>query len=92
MPVAANGSLLPIELLQQERPVMNGPAMNGRVVYVDATFRHHLLEIAQAQAVSKIPPDAQQDHRAVEMAAFEHCAPPECVGGVRRTKLLKGMQ
>ena len=71
---------------------MNCPAINGRVINGDTAFRHHLLEIARTQAVSQIPPDTQQDHRAIEMTAFEHCAPPDCVGGVSRTELLKGLQ
>jgi hypothetical protein len=46
----------------------------------DAMFRHHLLKIAQAQVVGQIPPDTQQDHRALEMTAFEQRAPPEFAG------------
>ena len=72
MPFAADSSHLPIELLQQEWRKVNGPAMNGCMINGDATFCHHLLEIVQAQAVSQVPPDAQQDHQAVEVAAFEH--------------------
>src|SRR5690606_40393367 len=66
--------------------------MDGGVVDGDAALRHHLLEIAQAQAVSEIPADAEQDQRAIEMAAFEHLAPPERAGGVRRTELPKSLQ
>src|SRR5690606_10992429 len=85
-------ALAPIELLQQERSIVDGPAMDGGVVDGDAALRHHLLEIAQAQAVSEIPADAEQDQRAIEMAAFEHLAPPERAGGVRRTELPKSLQ
>src|SRR5690606_39581573 len=34
----------------------------------------------------------EQDQRAIEMAAFEHLAPPERAGGVRRTELPKSLQ
>src|SRR5690606_21376076 len=92
MPSAGDRALAPIELLQQERSIVDGPAMDGGVVDGDAALRHHLLEIAQAQAVSEIPADAEQDQRAIEMAAFEHLAPPERAGGVRRTELPKSLQ
>src|SRR5690606_11870148 len=66
--------------------------MNGRVINGDAALIHHLLKIPQAEIVSQIPPDAQQDHRAIEMTAFEHQAPPERAGGVGRTELPEGLQ
>tara|TARA_R110000850_G_scaffold30853_1_gene85235 strand:+ start:1861 stop:2229 length:369 start_codon:yes stop_codon:yes gene_type:complete len=34
-------------------------------------FGHHLFEITQAEIVGEVPAYAQQDHRSVEMAAFE---------------------
>src|SRR5690606_33779098 len=66
--------------------------MNGRVINGDAALIHHLLKIPQAEIVSQIPPDAQQDHRAIEITAFEHQAPPERAGGVGRTELPEGLQ
>jgi hypothetical protein len=48
MPPAGGRALAPIELLQQKWGVVNGPAMNGRVIYGDAALSHHLLEISQA--------------------------------------------
>jgi hypothetical protein len=36
--------------------------MNGGVINRDATLRHHLLKIAETEAISEIPPDAEQDH------------------------------
>lgn len=49
---------------------MSGQAINRPVINGDAAFRHHLLEIAKAPVVSQIPPDAQEDHRAIGMTAL----------------------
>jgi hypothetical protein len=46
--------------------------MDRRVIDVDAAFRHHLFQVAQAEAVGKISAHAKQNHRAIEMAALEH--------------------
>jgi hypothetical protein len=46
--------------------------MDSRVIDRDAALGHHLFQIAQAQIVSEIPPDAQQDHRAIKMTTLEH--------------------
>jgi hypothetical protein len=62
MPFASDGPLAPIELLQQERSIVDGPAVNGGVIDGDAALRHHLFEISQAQVIGQVPPDAQQDH------------------------------
>jgi hypothetical protein len=82
MPFPADGSLAPIELLKQERSIVDRPAMDGGMVNGDASLGHHLLKIPQAEAVSQIPSHTQQDHRAIEMTAFEHHAPPELAGGI----------
>ena len=42
----------------------------------DAALGHHLLKIPQAEIVGQIPPDAEQDHGLVELAALEHLASP----------------
>jgi hypothetical protein len=72
VPLARDGSLTLIEALQQERSIVDGPAMDCGVVNGDAALGHHLLKIPQAQAVSQVPPDAQQDHGAIQVAALEH--------------------
>ncbi len=41
----------------------------------DAALRHHLLQISEAQIVSQIPTNAEQDHRSIKMSAFEHNVP-----------------
>jgi hypothetical protein len=61
VPLARDRSLAPIELLQQAWRKVDSPAMDCGVVDGDASLGHHLLEIAQAQAVSQIPPDTEQD-------------------------------
>ena len=45
MPFAGDWALAPIELFQQERGIVNRPAMNDRVINRDAALGHHLLEI-----------------------------------------------
>jgi hypothetical protein len=90
MPFAGNRALAPIELLEHERSIVDGPAMDGGMIDLDASFGHHLLEISQAQAVSQIPPNAQQDYRTIKMAALEHRTPPEHARGVCQIQLPMG--
>ena len=48
------------------------------MVDTNAALSQHLFQIAQAEIVGQVPPYAQQDHRTVEMATFEHeNTPPE---------------
>ncbi len=61
VPFPADRALASIELLQQQRGVVNRPAMDGGMVHRHASFGHHLFQIAQAQAIGQIPPHAQQD-------------------------------
>jgi hypothetical protein len=82
MPFWINHPLETAEQLQQFRRVTDGLPVNGRVINGDAVLDHHLLQVTQVQAVSQVPSDAQQDYRAVEMAAFEHDAPSEPARGV----------
>ena len=42
------------------------------MIDAEATLGHHFFQIAQAEIVGQIPEDTQQDHRTVEMTAFEH--------------------
>jgi hypothetical protein len=72
MPPAGDRALALVEALQEQGCVMYSLAMDGRVIDSDAALGHHLFEISQAQAVSEIPPHAQQDHRTIKMTAFEH--------------------
>ncbi len=72
MPRPADGSLAWVKLLQQKRSVVDGPALNGGVIHRHAPLGHHLFQVPQAQAVSEVPPDAQQDHRAIDVTAFEN--------------------
>jgi hypothetical protein len=85
MPFWIDHPLETVEQLQQFTRVAVGLPVNGRVINGDTALGHHLLQVAQA--VSQVPSDAQQDYRAVEMAAFEYDAPPEPARGVRRTQL-----
>lgn len=62
---------------------MKGPAMTVRVIKAEAALRVQLFEIAQNQTADKIPPDAQQYHRADKISAFEQCVPPDTVRDAR---------
>jgi hypothetical protein len=82
VPLSGDGSLAPVELLEQLGRVVDDSSVDGRVIDRDTAFGHHLFQVPEAQAVSEIPPDAQQNYRAVEIAAFEHHKPPELAGGI----------
>jgi hypothetical protein len=62
MPFARYTPLAPVGLLEQERGITHSPTVDGRVVHRDAALVHHLLEIAETEAISEVPPDAEQDH------------------------------
>ena len=66
--------------------------MDRGVVNGDAALRHHLLEISQAQVIGQVPADAQQDHRAIEVAAFEDLNLRNFAVDVDRTELLNGLR
>src|SRR5919107_3225400 len=92
VPSAGDWALAPIELLQQKWGIVNGPAMNGSVIDGDAALSHHLLQVPQAQFVSQVPADAQQDHRAIKMTAFEHRTSPDLARDVDGTQLRKSLR
>jgi hypothetical protein len=92
VPPPGDSSLALIEPLKQFGRVSHNPSVNGRVIDRDAALGHHLFQVPEAQIVGQIPADTQKDHRAVEIAAFEHQKPPELIGGIDRTKLLMGLR
>jgi hypothetical protein len=47
------------------------PAIDGGVVYFEASLGHHLLQIPIAEAVTQIPAHAQQDNLAFEVTPLE---------------------
>jgi hypothetical protein len=46
MPFAGDGSLTPMEALEQLRRVAHDPSVNGRVIDRDPALGHHRFEIA----------------------------------------------
>jgi hypothetical protein len=72
MPLSGNGSLASMKLLQQQRRVMDGPAVYSSVIDGDAALGHHLLKISESQIVSQIPPHTEQNHRSIKMPALKH--------------------
>ena len=77
VPLASDDTLALVETLQELRRKVNDPAVHGRMIDAQAAFGHHLFEITKAEIVSEVPAYAQQDHRSVELAAFEHRELPE---------------
>ncbi len=72
VPLGSDGSLACIEAVKKLRRVADNPPVNGRVIDGDSALGHHLLKISQAQIVSQVPPDAEQDHGSIKMPALEH--------------------
>jgi hypothetical protein len=62
MPLVSDRSLAAIEPRQQERGIVNRPAMDRGMINLDASFGHHLFQVPQAQAIGQIPADSEQDH------------------------------
>src|ERR1035438_163336 len=54
---------------------MLDPAPDGDVVNGEPTFRHHLLQIAICERVSKVPANAQEDDHVFKMSSAEECWP-----------------
>jgi hypothetical protein len=46
--------------------------MHCGVIDRDAALSHHLFEIPEAEIVSQIPPDAEQDYGSIKMPALKH--------------------
>jgi len=61
-----------MEAIKQFGAEMQNPAVHRQVVYRDTAFRHHILQIAQAQIVSQVPSNTLEDDGLIEMAACEH--------------------
>ena len=72
VPFPADASFAKIEALEQFRRVADDPSVNGRMIDRNAALGHHLLQVPQAQIVSQVPADAEQDHRPIKMPALEH--------------------
>jgi hypothetical protein len=72
VPFPADASVAKIKALEQFGRVANNPPVDGRMIDGDTPLGHHLLQVPQAQIVSQIPPDTEQDHGSIEMPALEH--------------------
>ena len=57
--------------LLKDRNKADHPAHDRGVGHREAPFRHHLHEIAVAELIANVPANAEDDHQAVEMAAFK---------------------
>jgi hypothetical protein len=58
-------------MLIKFRSVALNPTPDGHVIHTDVPFRHDLFEITQAQSISKITTNAQNDDLGFEMSPFE---------------------
>src|SRR4051812_2399842 len=61
VPLAGDRPLTPVELLQQKRSIVDGPAMDSGMIDRDAALGRYFLEISQARIVGQVPPDEQGD-------------------------------
>src|SRR4051794_15592895 len=59
------------DALVQERPVVENPASNGRVMDRDTALPHHLLRIAVAERIPEVPTPTEDDHPVPEMTSVE---------------------
>ena len=57
-------------LIQNGRIVLD-PAPYGDVVHQQAAFHHHLFQVAVAERVAQIPPNAQDDDHVLEVSPSE---------------------
>ena len=62
--------LTPKPLIQNGRIVLD-PTPDGDVVHQQAAFRHHLFQVAVAERVAQIPPNAQNDDHVLEVSPSE---------------------
>jgi hypothetical protein len=46
--------------------------VDGRMIDRDTTLGHHLFQVPEAEIVSQILADTEQDHGSIKMTAFEH--------------------
>ena len=53
VPLACDGTLAPVEALQQLRREADDPAMHCGVIDAQAAFSHHLFQITQAEIVGR---------------------------------------
>jgi hypothetical protein len=51
MPFAGHRTFPAIEAVQNQRREVYDPPMDRRMIYADASFEHHFLQVAKAQAV-----------------------------------------
>jgi hypothetical protein len=61
MSLGGDGSLSPIEPLQQLGRVTYDPAMHRGMVDGDPSLSHHLFQTPETEIVGQIPPHAEQD-------------------------------
>jgi hypothetical protein len=72
MPSPADASFAKVEALKQFGRIPENPPVDGRMIDRDTTLGHHLFQVPEAEIVSQIPADTEQDHGSIKMTAFEH--------------------
>jgi hypothetical protein len=55
---------------------VNSPAVDGGMVDGDASLGHHLLKVPETEIIGQVPPDADQEDRAIKLPALEQLASP----------------
>jgi|UPI00003A3937 hypothetical protein len=70
VPLAGDRTFSPVEAFKQQRGKVHNPAVDSRMVDVNAALCHRVFQITQAEIVSQIPTYAQQNYPLVEVAAL----------------------
>jgi len=71
VPAVADTLLLIVKGLFQFQRVMGYQALDGAMINIDATFLHHLFNIAVAQCIGHILAHTQKNDFLLVMATFE---------------------
>ena len=82
-PAQPDGALAPTKHQRQHRQHLDRPPVNRRVVDGDAALSHHLLKVAQAQQIRRIPAHALQHDFQRVVQSIDNLA-QRVVHGLRR--------
>jgi hypothetical protein len=65
------GRLRRVKRFFEQRAVFDHPPVDGGVIHVDTALEHEFFDVARAQRVGDIPPDARQNDLLGAMGTFE---------------------
>lgn len=70
MPDIAGASLPAAQVARNQRPELAGSAADRLIGNIDTSFKHHLLDLAQAQIETDVQPDRVSNDLGPEAVAF----------------------